>query len=230
MAISTETGNDLALLRLMQLISPSLPTGGYSYSQGLEWAVEADWVKDGETLADWLESLLNGSLVAVDIPILARLYPAIRQGDMESAGHWSDLLLACRESAELRAEERNRGQALARLLDDLGLLRNEKEKTLAASSQAAGFALAAVAWDISPGNASLGYVWSWLENQVLSAVKLIPLGQTTGQRVLRRLATLVPAIVSQGRGLRDDDIGASAPALAIASSLHETQYTRLFRS
>jgi urease accessory protein len=230
MVISTEAGNDLALLRLMQLISPSLPIGGYSYSQGLEWAVEAGWVTDGETLADWLEGLLSGSLATVDIPILARLYPAIRRGDRETASQWSDRLLACRESAELRAEERDRGQALARLLGQLGLLRNHREKALAASSQAAGFTLAAVAWDIPPGNTLLGYTWSWLENQVLAAVKLIPLGQTTGQQTLHRLSALVPSIVFEGAELQDNDIGGSAPALAIASSLHETQYTRLFRS
>lgn len=218
------------LLRLLQLVSPSLPVGAYAYSQGLEWAVEAGWVTDAESLEGWVEDLLHGSLARLDLPLLARLYRACVDADEAAMAKWSGGLLAARESAELRAEERARGRALANLLADLGLARATAWRAHLARCQAAGFACAAVAWDIDRREALAGYAWGWLENQVLAGVKLIPLGQTAGQRALQRLAPGLARAVEVGLALEDDELGACHPALAIASSLHETQYTRLFRS
>lgn len=231
--MDTATEN-LPQLRLNQLISPALPIGAFTYSQGLEWAVEAGWVKDARSLECWLSGLLQHNLPAVDLAILKRLYRACERADQAAIAHWNGLLLACRESAELRAEEQQRGRALANLLREMGLFteagNGSSWRDVLSQTQAAGFAFAALRWQIPLQDAALGYAWSWLENQVSAGVKLIPLGQTAGQRLLLKLAESLPAAVQRGLRLGDDQIGASAPALALASARHETQYTRLFRS
>jgi urease accessory protein len=230
MATSITTDPGLPLLRLLQLVSPALPIGAFAYSQGLEWAIEGGWVKDEADLESWLEDLLRGSLIHVDLPALARLYQACTRGDAHALVRWSSWLLACRETAELRAEERQRGRALAALLADLGVPGAKRWRSLLESSQIASFALAAQADGIALRDALLGYAWSWLEGQVLAGVKLVPLGQTAGQRVQRHLGRRLPSAVQTALTLADDELGATTPALAIASSRHETQYTRLFRS
>lgn len=220
----------LARLRLMQLTSPALPIGGFTYSQGLEWAVEAGWVHDTASLTDWLHGLIDDNLLRLELPILARLYRACADDDMAALERWGRLLYASRESRELRAEEHNRARALCSLLRDLDIDAATQWRDALAHCQAAPFALAAVHWEIGLHDCLLGYAWSWLENQVAAAIKLVPLGQTDGQRVQLALAAVLPSVVSAAMALEDDDIGAGAPALAIASARHETQYTRLFRS
>ena len=222
--------SNLTLLRLMHLVSPSLPIGAFTYSQGLEWAVETGWVTSSADLQAWLASQLHTSLQQVDIPLLQRLYQAIQQQDKEATTYWIDYLLACRESHELLVEEKNRGRALTDLLIALDIPLAKAWKPLLAQSQAAAFALAAVYWQIPLTSAAYGYAWGWMENLVLSAVKLIPLGQTQGQQCLYSLVPCIPTVIQVGLQVADDDMGASSPALAIASSRHETQYTRLFRS
>ena len=218
------------LLRLLQLVSPSLPVGGFTYSQGIEWGVDSGWIRDLVDLEAWLCDLLQGPLAQVDLPLLLRLQAAAQTRDLVSLARWIDALLASRETAELRAEESNRGRALADLLVAWGLEDADLWRPQLARSQAAGFAFAAAAWDIEPGAAATGYAWSWLEGLVLAAVKTVPLGQTQGQQALLRLASQIPRVLDQVLALDDDAIGASSPALAIASCRHETQYTRLFRS
>jgi urease accessory protein len=218
------------LIRLLHLVSPTLPIGSYAYSQGLEQAVERGWVKDPASLAEWCDGLLRYSLGQVDIPILHRCYPMWRAEDMTGVRYWSQMLLACRETAELRAEERIRGGALMRLLAGLDMVDAACWASCPDVTVLTGFSLAASRWQIALNDAAQGYAWSWLENQVLAGMKLIPLGQTAGQRVLFELAEAIPAVVAQGFRCDDDEIGAAAPALAIASSWHETQYTRIFRS
>jgi urease accessory protein len=230
MDIATATEPDLALLRLLQLVSPSLPVGGFTYSQGIEWAVECGWIESVTDLESWLTDQLQSTIARLDLPILMRLYAAVQRDDLPTLQQWSSFLLACRETAELRREERNRGRALADLLIKLELPGTEAWGTTLAETQLAGFAFAACRWAIPLEQASLGYTWSWLENLVLAAVKLIPLGQTQGQQVLQRLSPVIPGLLSKAAQLQDDELGAANPALAIASCLHETQYTRLFRS
>lgn len=221
---------DLALLRLMQLVSPGLPIGMYSYSQGLEKAVEDGWVSDESQAGEWIQGLLERSLSKVDVPILARLYRAWQRMELDAVEHWSQKLHAHRETAELRAEERQTGQALARVLTGLGLAEAESWKHRDESSLVTGFALAAVVWHIPLEQAATGYLWSWLENQVLCAVKLIPLGQTAGQRLLITLSSRIPSWIAAALELDDADIGGSSFAQTLASSRHEMQYSRLFRS
>jgi urease accessory protein len=221
---------DLALLRLLHLASPTLPTGAFTYSQGIEWAVECDWLRNAANLDAWLRDQLRNALTGVDLPLLARLHRAAAQNDDASLALWTSLLLASRETQELRMEETNRGRALADLLVSLEVAGAADRKPLLTRAQATGFAYAAARWGIDPRRTLLAYTWSWLENLVIAAVKIIPLGQTHGQQTLARLIEAVPDAVDHALQIDDADIGASSPALAIASSLHETQYTRLFRS
>lgn len=220
----------LGRLRLMQLVSPALPIGAFTYSQGLEWAAEAGWVTDAATLSDWLKGLMDDGLGHLELPILLRLYRACRHADPQAIGRWGRHLYASRETRELRAEESNRARALITLLTDLEIRQATDWREQLVHCQAAPFALAAVHWRIGIEDCLLGYAWGWLENQVAAAIKLVPLGQTTGQRVQLQLAGHLPATVECAMKIEDDDIGAGAPAMAIASACHETQYTRLFRS
>jgi urease accessory protein len=219
-----------AMLRLWQLISPALPIGAYSYSQGLEYATEAGWVGDEHSAAQWIVGLLKNNLGHLDVPIFARIYAAFESKDHESAGYWNDFALASRESLELKNEDLHLGQALYSLLTQLGA-----NTTLAwPNTKPVGFltmfALAAVHWRIPKKAAAMGLLWTWCENQVAAAIKSIPLGQTAGQRILSQALNVIPGVVDGGFKLQDDDIGALSPAFAIGSALHETQYTRLFRS
>lgn len=224
------SANNLSDLRLYQLISPSLPIGSFTYSQGLEWAIEAQWITDTPSLKHWLSSVLDHSIVTLELPILVRLLNAFHDADEASVVRWTQWLIACRETSELRKEEQQRGAALARLLPNLGVSIPENLAVYVAKCQLTGFALAAYQWGIEAQKLCYGYCWGWLENIVLAGVKLIPLGQTDGQKIMFELAQKIPVSVEKSLTLKDFDIHSSTPALAIASSRHETQYTRLFRS
>ena len=224
------TETDLAWLRLLQLVSPSLPIGMYSYSQGLERAVDDGWVTDAESAGEWFGALLGGSIGRVDLPILARLYDAWLVQDREQVAFWSLTLRACRETSELRAEDRHTGQALAKLLIGLGFSEADIWQHNADATLATLFSLAAVRWKISKQLALSGYAWGWLENQVLAALKLLPLGQLAGQRILDNLVVKIPDVIEQALRLDDAEIGGGLFGLALASSRHEMQYSRLFRS
>ena len=221
---------NISLLKLMHLVSPSLPIGSFTYSQGIEYAVECGWIDSDDELRLWLEDQMLTSIAQLDLPVLQRLYAAVKAADESALKEWSQFLLASRETSELRQEEINRGRALASLLIALDVPSAKQWKPILASCQAAAFATAAVGWNISYQDAAYGYVWSWLENLVLAAVKIIPLGQTQGQLLLQDMTEKIPDVVTSSLAINDDMIGASNPALAIFSSRHETQYTRLFRS
>ncbi|WP_409523110.1 urease accessory protein UreF [Nitrincola sp. MINF-07-Sa-05] len=231
----------LADLRLFQLISPALPVGAFTYSQGLEWAIEAGWVVDADSLADWLDSVMQHSVMSLELPILIRLHRGFSalhlvnkaseaEATKQMIRDWCQYLIASRESAELRAEERQRGKALAVLLPSLAIDLPPDIADAIRQTQLAGMALAAVRWGIAEEALCRGYLWSWLENSVMAGVKLVPLGQTAGQQLLLKLSEKAPQMVEQALSLPDALVGSSTPALAIASSRHETQYTRLFRS
>jgi len=231
------------LIRLMHLVSPSLPTGGFAYSQGLEWAIEMGWI-DGDTpLEQWLLNILKTGMAHVDIPLLQRLYQTVEDQDLAAFTQAAQWVRACRETKELRNEEAHRGRAMAAIIKELGLYHagmaksakktnhNDPWHKVIASSQLAGFAFAAALWKIPIQAAAQGYLWSWLENQALAAVKIIPLGQSSGQRVLARLSPAIDTTVATGLQIKDVELmGSSLPALGLAGSNHETQYTRLFRS
>src|SRR5262249_21389314 len=139
-------------------------------------------------------------------------------------------LLASRESAERREEDRQLGRSLARLLADQGVPGAAAWIERESVAHACLFALAATHYGIGPDATLLGFAFSWAENQVGALSRLVPLGQLAAQRVLPAVGAAVPAAVARARGLADGELGATLPGLALASALHETQYTRLFKS
>ncbi|MEM7562458.1 MAG: urease accessory UreF family protein [Pseudomonadota bacterium] len=217
-------------LRLQQLVSQGLPVGAFTYSQGLEWAVEENWVNDAESLGRWLQSLMHTSIRFLEVPTYQKLRNAVDADDAGVFNQWSSYLYANRETAELRAEEKHRARAFAKLLPALSLQTEGPWAQAISKSQLAGFAYATSFWQIDPIEAVQSYLWSWLENNVMAGVRLIPLGQTQGQQLIFSLSEQIPAIVQKGFSLNDDDIAGSSVAQAVASSMHETQYTRLYRS
>jgi urease accessory protein len=221
---------DLALLRLLQLVSPQLPIGAYAYSQGMEYAVQAEWVCDEADVQAWLHGVLCHGLAQLDVPVLLRLYRAWDENDLESIEYWSRCLRASRESAELQAEDRHLGMALARLLTDIKIEDARSWMRAPHVTLATMFSLAATRWGIRFEQAATGYLYAWAENQVAAAIKLVPLGQTAGQRILSAVMSDIVTAVRNGMQVIDTDIGFAAPRLAIGSALHESQYSRLFRS
>jgi urease accessory protein len=205
--------------RLLQLASPALPVGAYSYSGGLEAAAEAGIVMDAASARQWIGDILEFAVGRMEAPVLLRMM----QGD---AAKWNELFLASRETAELRAETAQMGFSLNKLLPELGLSALDLDEI----SFPAAFAHAAVSWDIDPKDALTAYLWSWAENQVMAAIKAVPLGQTDGQKMLLSLGKRIEETVGQASAIADEDLGNFAPGLAVLSSQHETQYSRLFRS
>ena len=225
----TRVQSDLALARLLQLVSPSLPIGGYTYSQGIEWAVEAGWIADIDDLRQWLSGLLDSNLLYLELPVLKRMLEAWSNQDYETLAHWNSYLVANRETHELRSEESNRARAFYQVLVSLEP-EAAQHRVILLGSQSACFSFACQRWEIDFERAATGFLWSWVENLVLAAVKIIPLGQTAGQQTIFELSKLLPAMIQKASALDDSEIGASSMALAIASARHENQYTRLFRS
>jgi len=218
-----------ALMHLCMLVSPALPVGAYAYSQGLEYAVQEDWVRDESSTLEWLNGLARHSVGTLDLPVLLRLHRAWDAGDTAAISHWNAQLIAARETAELRAEELHLGRSLARVLAALEI--TEASDWLdSGTAFCTMFSLAAVRWRISAADTLCGYLWTWSENQVLAAIKLVPLGQSAGQRILHEMIESMPAIADHAAKLPDRCIGVGAILQPIASALHESQYSRLFRS
>lgn len=226
---------ELACYRLFQLISPSLPIGGFTYSQGLEYAVEAGWVKDRDSLEAWLCNIVMSSIATLELPILAKFYRSLDPGetnqfDTDCITHWSEVLHTSRETRELREEERQRGMAMNTLLKKLEIDLTALNLVEAEPNQLLGLCIAARHWNIDLHSLQQGYLWSWLENIVTAGVKLVPLGQTDGQIALLNITQSFPDAIEKAENIEDWMISSFTPSVALASSLHETQYTRLFRS
>ncbi|HEX3904983.1 MAG TPA: urease accessory UreF family protein [Polyangia bacterium] len=222
--------DDLALMRLLQLVSPALPIGAFAYSQGLEQTVAEGWVTDEEEATAWLLGLLDSSFATLDLPVVARLHAAWRADDLERVEHWSAWLLACRPTRELRAEDRQLGAALARVLVALGVEEAAGWTTRIHVTHAAMFALAAARFELPVVSSLAGHAFSWAEAITSAAVRLVPLGGSSGQRMLAAAGAAIPKVVAHALTLPDGELGAAAPGQAIASARHETLYSRLFRS
>jgi urease accessory protein len=223
---------DLAtLMRLLQLSSPSLPIGAYSYSQGLEAALESGIADSPEAVERWIGDHLTLVLGRADAPYWWRLVRAFSAGDTETAARWNAEFVASRDGAELRAETVQMGYSLTRLLAELdGAEAVAPLQTLEPVSLPAAFTFAVVRWQLPPPEALGAYLWSWLEAQVLAYLKTGRVGQMHGQRLLAGIARQVPAVVAASAQFGDDDLSSAAPGLALASYGHEVQDGRLFRS
>lgn len=223
------------MLRMMWLASPTLPVGGFSYSEGLEAAVDAGMVGDEAQALDWLRGQVSLTLARGDLPVVMRAHAAWEAGDLETLRAVQGWVLATRESSELRQQNLQMGRSLVAWLR--GIQPDHSALNLCAELRPApcwtcAFALAASALDLDAQQAAHALAFSWLDNQVQAALRCVPLGQGAGQRLLAAVTPLLPAAIAHARDIRDDmDRWQSySPMLAILSSRHETQYSRLFRS
>jgi urease accessory protein len=226
----------LARVRLLQLASQALPIGGFSHSHGLEAAIESGCVRDEATLASWVLDLLKYSIGSYEAPLLLDLYAAWAADDAARIDELNAQSLATRETAELRAATVQMGYSLRMLLGQLPDFPRDLHRALAAIGEPSlpcVWSAAAMAWNVPAEDALAAYLWAWAENQVLAAVKAVPLGQSAGQRVLAAAGAAIAGITKRPPGAQASDARPRsnfAPAFAILSSQHETQYSRLFRS
>lgn len=219
-----------ALLGLMRLASPALPVGGFSYSEALEAAVDAGLVRDEASAAQWLSDHLHLGLARADLPLVAAAHAAWQQSDAARIAELNTWMLATRESAELRAQTEQMGRSMLEWLRQQGADVATLATLAPAPSWPIAFALAAVQTGAGAHESALAYGFAWAENQVQAALKAVPLGQNAGQRILARLAQELVPLAQAALTSGDEQRQAFAPLLAIRSSQHETQYSRLFRS
>ncbi len=226
-----------SLLQLIWLASPALPVGGFSYSEGLEAVVESARVATEIEASDWLGDQLHISLMRGDLAVVAKAIPAWRRADIDRVIELNQWVLQTRETHEFRLQTDQMGRSLAqwhkvlneqsaKALQDFDKLTPNGEPT----TYPLAYALAASSTQASVRDCCLAFTFGWAENMVGAAVKSVPLGQSAGQRILARLANDIPAAVDYAIALRDSQRQAFSPMLAILSSQHETQYSRLFRS
>lgn len=222
--------NAASLLALLHISSPALPVGAFAYSQGLEYALDKDWCKSRDDVQQWIEHSFEFGIGQLDLPLYLRLYRAWKSHDFEAMNSWNQTLLSFRETKELYLEDVQVGGAFAQWHlgqnpERKGYLEHCPQPTVVAMN-----ALAAVLSDIDEQTALLGFAWSWVENQIACASKAMPMGQTDGQKILQQIIPLLTRVCDAANTIEDEQIGTGLMGLAMASSLHEQQYSRLFRS
>jgi len=219
------------VLSILQLASPALPVGAYSYSEGLETLVENGMIENELSLKHWLEQELRYGAIRLEAAVMIRAHQYAMLGEIEALCYWNSWLSAARETEELRQQSWQMGRSLMRLLLEL-------QPQLASVIDAVGtpcnfaiaFGIAAANWKIDLSNALLGYLHSWATNLITGGVKLIPLGQTAGQKLLLELQVNLSCATEEILALEDENLNSCGWGLGLASMAHEIQYTRLFRS
>ena len=229
-----------ALLQLMWLASPALPVGAFSYSEGLEAAVETGRLTNEQEAGDWLVDQLQLGLARADMAVAAQAFTAWQQGDIDRIAALNGWVRQTRESAESRRQSEQMGRSLVEWLRNGGSgvavegASDSRVAALAALHPAPtwpiAFALAAAQTGATVRDALLSFAFGWAENMVQAAMKAVPLGQSAAQRMLARLAAAIPAAVDSALALPDDERQVCTPMMAILSAQHEQQYSRLFRS
>ena len=222
-----------SLLQLIWLASPALPVGGFSYSEGLESAIENAGVASEAAVADWLLDQLHITQARGDMALIAKAVGAWRRADWAHVRELNDWVLHTRESSELRLQTEQMGRSLMDWLrvqhaGDADL--QSASRSCASPTYPVAFALAASLTTASVHDCLLSYAFGWAENMTQAAVKAVPLGQSSGQRMLAMLAREIPAAVAHALHVPVHARQAFSPMLAILSAQHETQYSRLFRS
>lgn len=216
-----------ALGALLHLASPALPVGAYSYSQGLESAIELGLVRNADDVANWIADNLQWVMGRYEAPVWLRLRAACALADWTAVLRWNDEFIATRETAELRAETIQMGYSMLELMRALGQPAPFSTTEIA---YPAAQAWACECWGVGAEAGLLAYLFSWVENQVMAALKAVPLGQVAGQKILLGLRPMLARVVQQAALIADVDLSTQAPAFAIVSARHESQYSRLFRS
>lgn len=224
-----------ALLRLLQLASPALPVGAFSYSEGLEALVHQQQITSTEQLIHWLGQELRHGAIRMDAALMLRCYRASQAQDWQQLMTWNQWINASRETEELRLQSEQMGRSLLRLLNQLKPTLSIASETLEQLQAehchfATAFGLAAAHWQILEEQALLGYLQSWATNLIAAAVKLVPLGQTAGQQLLFDLQLALEEAAVAIPQLQDSELETCGWGLSLASMTHETQYSRLFRS
>ena len=235
MATPTEQALDApisVLLSLMWLASPALPIGGFSYSEGLEAAVDHGLVTNEASATGWLTTQLELVQARGDMALIAKAIPALKTNDFAEASRLNQWVLMTRETAEMRLQSVQMGRSLLDLLRNLNRLTSAQARWVETQTPTLPMMMAlAFANDgASVSHALHAYSFGWAENMTQAAIKTIPLGQSAGQRMLMTLARAIPTAVARAIELPEDERVSFAPRLAILSSRHEHQYSRLFRS
>lgn len=219
------------LLYLLQLVSPTLPVGAYSYSEGIETLVEREIINSKQSLENWLKHELCYGTIRTEVAVMLRIYQSISQEDIEAITYWNAWLSATRETQELRQQSWQMGRSLLKLLIELQPSIGKFLKVLDVNcNYAVAFGIAAASWQIEPEIAAIAYLQSWISNLISAGVRLIPLGQTAGQQILFHLNALLTQVTQEILVLKDEELSSCSWGLTLASMAHQTQYTRLFRS
>ncbi|QOI10949.1 urease accessory protein UreF [Blochmannia endosymbiont of Colobopsis nipponica] len=222
--------DNCSLLHLMQLTSSFFPSGGFAYSQGLESAVKLGWLNSTSEFEFWQTCIINEQLTYLDWPMLKRMYFCIQNNDHRRLLFYVDQLLSFRETFELRMEEKERGRALVRLITHLSFELEECWLLSCQNSILASISWLGCRWKIPLNALAMGYAYVFIENLVTAGLKLIPFGQVSAQKFLMNSFKLLPDAWQNANLLTDDELGSSFPLQSIASSYHEIQKFRLFRS
>lgn len=231
MTMATDiTRTDADLLQLIWLASPALPVGGFSYSEGLEAAVDAGRVTSEASAADWLADQLHLTLARADFAVVAQATAAWRADDTARVRELDDWILRTRETRELRQQTEQMGRSLVEWLKSVRPDQALRARALGHLTYPVAYALAASTTGAGARAIVLAFAFGWAENMMQAAIKSVPLGQSAGQRILARLAAEIPSAVDLALSLDDADRQAFSPMLAILSARHEHQYSRLFRS
>ena len=225
----------LSFLQLMWLASPALPIGGFSYSEGLEAAINAALVTTESEASHWLVQQLHLTQSRGDMAAIAQAALAWHNDDRERIAALNQWVRATRETSELRLQTEQMGRSLVdwlqnRHADDVALQPTIAWLGTQDASYPIAFSFAAHCTGAAAHDALLAYAFGWAENMVQAAIKTVPLGQSAGQRILARLTQEIPQAVALALSLPDQGRQAFSPMLAILSAQHEQQYSRLFRS
>lgn len=235
-----------SLLRLLQLASPALPVGAYSYSEGLEGLVHKQIITNAAELEHWLSQELMYGSIRLEAAVMVRSYSAASSHSWEQLRYWNHWLTAARETEELRSQSLQMGRSLLRLFIEIELKDSENQPEKRPEKQletaelerlkregcnfSTAFGLSAAHWQIELEQALLGYLQSWATNLINAGIKLIPIGQTAGQLLLSQLQLKLSQAATTIFNLEDDDLDSCGWGLALASMAHESQYSRLFCS
>ncbi len=229
--VSLNIKDHQSLLRLLQLASPLLPVGGYSYSEGLESLISQGIIRDRVTLQSWIQSELQAGAIRIETAVMDRAYLAGMQLDGTQLQYWNQWLSAARETEELRQQSWQMGGSLMKLLVELTPDSQDLMMTIdRPCNYAIAFGVAAQFWQIDRQTTIAAYLHGWVTNSIGAGIKLIPLGQTAGQQILWQLQGEIDLLAQAIPSLADEDLYACSWGLSLASMQHETLYSRLFRS